>query len=317
MRWWAGSVAVALLLPLQTSESAVRVAIARADVLAEANSSSVALGAVGYGQVLPVIGSAAGWDHVTVTVGTTRVDGFIAASAVVAAPASANVDARLIRETGVSVPGAKTTPGDGVAVAIDAAGKTKWIQPITTRAVPVDVAAGASAAAAGSAVLRAALDGRTPMPSDSAGLVTWAWFSPAGGLVDAGSRSPVLSVMYANASNLAIERVQPLLVRLVAASEQWRLVASARGRADVPFRDAADWALGSALVQSAVAGANAEGGNGLMKIRLAGPLTPGAYGVVLRDLGARPLSGSRLFSGSALAAGDLTLYGTVWAFQVK
>lgn len=310
--WGAGGVLIALLLP-QAAGSAVRVATARTYVLAEANSASLPLGAVAYGQVLPLIGSGAGWDHVTVFVGTTRVDGFVAASAVVPAPPSAAVDARLTRESGVMFTGAKTAPADGVAVALDAAGKTKWIQPMTMRAVPVE----GSATVAGSPALRAALDGETPMPADPATVVTWAWFAPAGGLVDAGARSPVISVMYANASNLAVERTQPLLVRMATGTDTWRLVASARGRADEPFRDVADWSLASAITQREVAGSRAEGGSGLMKIRLESPLAPGEYAVVLRDLGERPLAGSRLFSGSVLAAGDLTLYGVVWAFQVR
>jgi len=314
MRRAAAGLAVALVLR-QALPPAVRVATARVYVLSEARSSSIPLGVVRYGQVLPLIGSADGWDHVTVKVGTAPVDGFVASAAVVPAGPSAAVDDKLIGESGVAVSGLKAEPGGGVSVAVDAGGKTRWLQPVATRAVPADPAAGPLAA--GSPALRAALEGETPMPADTASVVTWAWLAPAAGIVDAGSRSPVISVMFTNAPSLAIERIQPALVRMPAANDEWRLVASARGRADEPFRDAADWALAPALVESPVPGARAEGGSGLMKIRLAGPLAPGDYGVVLRDLGARPLAGSRLFSGSALAAGDVILYGTVWPFRVR
>jgi hypothetical protein len=313
MRWWGpGGVAIALLLS-QAPAAAVRVATARVYVLAEPGTTSIPLGAVRYGQVLPLIGSADGWDHVTVVVGSTRVDGFVAASAVVPAPASATIDATMIREGGVTFSGAKVTPGEGVAVALDTGGKTRWLQATLTRVVPLDASAGTPE----STKLRAALDGQTPMPADPAAVVTWAWFVPATGLADAGSRSPAISVLYPNATSLAVERVQPALVKLPVASEAWRLVARARGRADEPFRDVADWAIASVLVESDVAGTRAEGGNGLMKIRLAGPLGPGDYAVVLRDLGGRPLAGGRLFSGSPLAAGDVILYDTVWPFRVQ
>lgn len=314
VRWGAAGFAIALLLP-QTTATSVRVVTARVHVQAEANSASLPLGAVRYGQVLPLLGSADGWDHVTVFVGKVRVDGFVVSTAVVPAPASAPVDATLIREVGVTLAGAKVAPGDGVAVAVDAAGKTRWLQPITTRAVPIDGAAIGTAASG--AAMGAALAGETPMPADPAAVVSWAWFAPSAAIVDAGSRSPVISVMYANASALAVDRTQPVLVRLPSATDEWRLVASARGRADEPFRETADWSLASTLVESHVAAARAEGGNGLMKIRLAGALAPGDYGVVLRDPGAEPLAGARLFSGSALAARDLILYGTVWAFRVR
>ncbi|HEY6359165.1 MAG TPA: hypothetical protein VIX35_13025, partial [Vicinamibacterales bacterium] len=212
----------------------------------------------------------------------------------------------------------------GVSVALDARGKTTWIATVAARAVPVVDGAGSPgspgnldqlASSASLPMMTAALDGATPMPVDASTVVTWTWLLPASAIVASTSGQPVLTVIYTDMRDLSSGDVMPVLVRLMPIGSGWRLVATARGRADEPLRNEPDWSVTRMLAP--VVGAQAEGGSGLMKIRLARALPPGDYAVILRPLTPQPLAGERVFTGSALAAGDAIVFGTAWPFHVS
>jgi hypothetical protein len=126
----------------------------------------------------------------------------------------------------------------------------------------------------------------------------------------------VLSAYFTELAGLPSDQVFPLLIRLAPAGIQWRAISAARGRADMPFRDEADWAIASGLLEDRVAGQFPDGGSGLMKIRLDHPLVPGEYAVVLRLAGPRRVAGSAIFNGSALAAGESIVFNIAWPFRV-
>jgi hypothetical protein len=295
--------------------TAVRVATARVDVRAEARESSPAIGDVRYGEVLPLLGVEAGWDHVRVFVGKSRVDGYVPAAAMVPAPASAPIDAPLrVESTLIAIAGASAA---GVSVALDAGGKTTWVAPVAPRAVPVleeATSLGQLSSSASLAIMTAALDGATPMPVDSSAVVTWTWLIPASAVVASSSARPVLTVIYTDLLGLSSADVTPVLVRLMPVGTGWRLIAAARGRADEPVRGETDWSMARTLAE--VGGVQPEGGGGLMKIRLARALLPGDYAVILRSATSRALAGERVFAGSALAAGEGIVFGAVWPFHV-
>ena len=303
---------------------AVRVAAARVDVHAEARASSPAIGDVHYGEVLPFLGSEAGWDHVTVFVEKSRVDGYVPASAMVPAPPSAAINAPLrVESTIIAVPGVSAA---GVSVALDAGGKTTWVTAVPTRAVPVlDEAVGAGnpgnpgnldqlSSTASLPLMTAALDGATPMPVDPSAVVTWTWLLPTSAIVVSSSARPVLTVIYTDLLGLSADDVTPVLVRLVPIGPGWRLIAMARGRADEPVREETDWSVARTVAE--VGGAQSEGARGLMKIRLTRTLPPGDYAVILRPATSRALAGERVFAGSGLAAGEGIVFGAAWPFHV-
>jgi hypothetical protein len=318
-------VALACVVPAMQAPTAVRVATARVDVRAEARESSPAIGDVRYGEVLPLLSAEAGWDHVTVFVGPSRVDGYVPAAATVPAPASAAIDAPLrVESTLIAVAGASAA---GVSVALDAGGKTTWVAPVAPRAVPVldEVPSAGNAGNAGKLdqlsssanlpMMTAALDGATPMPVDPSAVVTWTWLMPTSAIVASSSARPVLTVIYTDLLGLSSDAVTPVLVRLVPIGPGWRLIAAAPGRADEPVREEADWSVARTLAE--VASGQSEGGAGLMKIRLARALPPGDYAVILRPATTRALAGERVFAGSALAAGEEIVFGAVWPFHVS
>jgi hypothetical protein len=309
----------------------VRVAAARVDVRAEARESSPAIGDVHYGEVLPLLGIEAGWDHVTVFVEKSRVDGYVPAAAMVPAPVSAAIDAPLrVESTLLAVPGVSAA---GVSVALDAGGKTAWIAAVATRAVPVLDEAGNPgnpanpanpgsprsldqlSSSAGLPLMTAALDGATRMPVDPSAVVTWTWLLPTSAIGVSSSPRPVLTVIYTDVLGLSSGDVNPALVRLLPIGPEWRLIATARGRADEPVREETDWSVARTLAE--VAGAQSEGGGGLMKIRLTRALPPGDYAVILRPVTSRALAGERVFAGSALAAGEGIVFGAAWPFHVS
>jgi hypothetical protein len=312
-------VALACVVPAAQAPAAVRVATARVDVRAEARESSPAIGDVRYGEVLPLLSAEAGWDHVTVFVGKSRVDGYVPAVAMVPAPASAAIDAPLrVESTLIAIAGASAA---GVSVALDAGGKTTWVASVAPRAVPVlGEAAGAGnldqlSSSASLPMIMAALDGATPMPVDPSAVVTWTWLIPASAIVASSSARPVLTVIYTDLLGLSSDDVTPMLVRLMPVGTGWRLIAAARGRADEPVREETDWSVARTLAE--VEGVQSEGGGGLMKIRLARALLPGDYAVILRPATSRTLAGERVFAGSALAAAEGIIFGAVWPFHVS
>ncbi len=217
--------------------------------------------------------------------------------------------------------------GSGVSVALDAGGKTTWVAAVAPRAVPVlDEAASAGNAgnvgkldqlssSADLPMMTAALDGATPMPADPSAIVTWTWLLPTSAIGVSTSARPVVTVIYTDLLGLSSADVSPVLVRLMPIGTGWRLVATARGRADEPVREEADWSVGRTLAE--VAGVQSEGGGGLMKIRLARALPPGDYAVILRPVTSRALAGERVFAGSALAAGEGIVFGAAWPFHVR
>jgi hypothetical protein len=297
--------------------AAVRVSVARADIRADPRESSTAIGAVRYGEVLPLLGVEAGWDHVTVFARQSRVDGYLPASYATPAPAEAAVDAPLQIDASPRLTSAPGASAGGVAVALDAGGKTQWISAVGTRAVPLAPAAGDLGPLAASAAMTAALGGATPMPVDPSADMTWAWLLPSAKVVVATLPRPVVTIIYNDVPGVPPNEVKPVLVRLMPAESGWRLIATARGRADEPFRQDADWSIAQSLVEAVVAGIQYDGGAGLMKIRLAVALAPGEYAVILRPLAARPLAGETVFAGSALAPGESIIFSTAWPFKVS
>jgi hypothetical protein len=302
----------------QTQTDSVRAAVARLEVRAEPRESSPVIGLVSYGDVMPIVRAEAGpvpagWQHVSVFASKLSVGGYVRSTDVAPAPPAAVVNATLRTSSSFGIAAATN---HGVSVAIDGAGKTHWIAAVPTRAVPAAGASPSLAALAASPKLIDAIAGATDASVDPATPVLWTWLVSPSSITTTVPAQVVITVLYGDVRGVAPDDVIPIVVRLPSAGADWRAVAAARGRMDAPFREASDWAVGSALMEDVVAGQQPEGGAGVMKIRLAHALAAGNYAVILRPLTARPLAGVTVFAGSALAAGDSILFAFAWPFRV-
>ena len=289
--------------PLQES---ARVSTARVGAHQQASDASPILGYADYGVELPVQAVEGDWCRVGLPMGGARIFAWLPRFALTMTDgASASLP---------STPAAE--PDIKMSVAVDAAGKTKWLTPNRVRAAPVMAPAESvrSLATTRAADVESALSGLTRLPSDPSTNLTWFWaVARDRAPVALEAANPVISVIYNDVDGLDPTAFSPVLVRLTPMTAPWRVVSMARGRLDAPRREEADWRIGELLQQDVVPAKVDLGAIGSMKIRLSSPLVAGEYAVVLRPLPHQVTAGWRVFD----AATDGRAYAYAWLFTIR
>jgi hypothetical protein len=143
---------------------------------------------------------------------------------------------------------------------------------------------------------------------------TWAWVvdgSAADRVID--DRRPSFVVMYKDVPGVSPDDLAPALVRLAPAPSGGRLVAAARGSADLGSRAAADWDLSKDLKQDVVRSESQLLERGAVKIHPAADLPAGQYAVVLRPSSKKKLAGADVLSSS----GAGRAFALAWDFAIR
>ena len=107
------------------------------------------------------------------------------------------------------------------------------------------------------------------------------------------------------------EEFTPVLVKLVPAKDNWRLVGSGKGKEDAT--QSADWDVYSSFVEQKVPAKVNKTASGRFELEPASPLAPGEYALVLR-----PLSRNKKFVGADLTSsqGDGLVFNSAWTFSI-
>ncbi len=110
------------------------------------------------------------------------------------------------------------------------------------------------------------------------------------------------------------EEFAPLLVRLVPARDEWRLVGAAQGKEDARQSMMPDWEMYSSYVEDKIPINANKLAPGRFEVRPATTLAPGEYALVLR-----PLAKNKKFASASVAAGqgEGQIFNSVWSFLVR
>ena len=262
-------------------EASVKVTVPRANIRSEANDRAPVLTQVPSGTLLQLISVEGDWFHVRVPVGSIRIDAYISrkVSALTSAPGAPAAAPPATTPTPTPAPAGVV---DGMSVAVDLSGTSTWVTP-------------------------------HPAKVSRAGQ-TWAWVvdgSAADRVFD--DRRPSFIVVFKDVPGVSPDDLAPMLVRLTPAASGGRLVASARGSADLASRAAADWDLSKDLKQDVVRSENQLLDRGAVKIRPAADLPAGQYAVVLRPSSKKKLAGATVLSSS----GEGHAFALAWDFTIR
>ncbi len=106
----------------------------------------------------------------------------------------------------------------------------------------------------------------------------------------------------------------PVLVKLVPAKNDFRLVGAAKGKEDASQSATPDWELYSSFVEEKIPATLKQSAPGRCELAPAAPLPPGEYALVLR-----PVARNKKFSGTDLSnnQGEGMLFNSVWTFSVS
>ena len=176
----------------------------------------------------------------------------------------------------------------------------------TRAAVKTGVAAGGSVAGAAASTL-GGLMRRKPTV-----VYVWALASQDSGTTVAAG-TPRFEISFAGIPGVNANEYAPVIVRLVPASNEWRLVGAARGEVGALQSLDADWELYSSFSEEKIPAKLTSLSAGRLQIEPGTPLGPGEYAIVLR-----PLSKKKKFSGADLTnqRGDGSLFNSIWPFVV-
>jgi hypothetical protein len=121
-------------------------------------------------------------------------------------------------------------------------------------------------------------------------------------------------VNYDAVAGINAEEFVPLLVRLVPARNDWRLVGATQGREDAAQSMASDWEIYSAFLEEKIPVTARKVAAGRFEVTPAGALTAGEYALVLR-----PVAKNKKFAGASVTAGqgEGQIFNAVWPFLVR
>jgi hypothetical protein len=144
--------------------------------------------------------------------------------------------------------------------------------------------------------------------------VVYVWALPSqdsGTAVATGA--PTFEVSFAGIPGVNASEYAPAIVKLVPATNEWRLVGAARGEVGALQSLDADWELYSSFSEEKIPAKLTSLAAGRVQIEPGTPLGPGAYAIVLR-----PVSKKKKFSGADLTnqRGDGSLFNSIWPFVV-
>jgi len=269
-----------------------------------ASDRGTVLTQVTYGTALEVRAVDGDWYKVVVAVGAMRVEGYL--SKRVAEPVSA------------SGPGAAAAPPavplkvPGIAMAVDAGGKTTWLSAVATRVVPIAAAFNALADVP-AAALASALAGASDLPAEASADVTWVWAVPRGSAPVLPAGRPSFFASYRDAPGVNVADLTAAVVRLVPAGNGWSLVGLTRRPADAANSVDADWTISREIKDEAVKTTVRTTASGVMDVRLGAALAPGDYALVLRPFFPRKYAGRDVLGADGIGL----VFSYVWPFTVK
>jgi hypothetical protein len=195
-----------------------------------------------------------------------------------------------------------------MSVAVDVNGTSTWVTPHPARIRPAAIKLDALPA------LAAALPASTASPPADRDVQAWAWVvdeAAADRVLD--NRRAAFVVMFKDVPGVSPDDLAPAIVRLTAVASGGRLVAAARGSADLASRTAAEWDLSKDLKQDAVRSESQLLERGAVRIRPAADLPPGQYAVVLRPSSKKKVSSAAVLSSS----GEGRPLALAWDFEIK
>lgn len=280
-----GAIAVAAMAAagLEAQDGAsVKVTVPHANIRSEASDRAPVVTQVPSGTLLQLLSVEGDWFHVRVSVGSIRIEAYISKKVAALAPAPAAAPAA--PSPAASPAPSPTAAGtiDGMSVAVDLSGTSTWVTPHSAKV---------------------SRDGET-----------WAWIvdgSAADRVLD--DRRPSFVVVFKDVPGVSPDDLAPVLVRLTPAAAGGRLVAAARGSADLASRPAADWDLSKDLKQDVVRSESQLLERGAVKIRAAADLPAGQYAVVLRPTSKKKLAGADVLSSS----GAGRAFALAWDFSIR
>lgn len=273
-------VAVAAVGLAAQDEASVKVTVPRANIRSEANDRAPVVTQVPSGTLLQLLSVEGDWFHVRVPVGSIRIEAYISKKVAALATAPGAPAATPAATTPTPAPVGVV---DGMSVAVDLNGNSTWMTPHPAKV---------------------SRDGQA-----------WTWVvdgSAADRVFD--NRRPSFVVVFKDVPGVSPDDLAPVLVRLTPVVSGGRLVAAARGSADLASRAAADWDLSKDLKQDVVRSESQPLERGAVKIRPAADLPAGQYAVVLRPSSSKKkLAGATVLSSS----GEGHAFALAWDFAVK
>ena len=221
----------------------VKVTVPHANIRSEASDRAPVVTQVPSGTLLQLLSIEGDWFHVRVPVGSIRIEAYISkrVSALASTPGAPASTPPAATPTPTPAPAGVV---DGMSVAVDLSGTSTWVTPHPAKV---------------------SRDGQT-----------WAWVvdgSAADRAFD--DRRPSFVVVFKDVPGVSPDDLAPMLVRLTPAASGGRLVAAARGSADLASRAAADWDLSRDLKQDVVRSGSQLLERGAVKIRPAADLPAG------------------------------------------
>ncbi len=144
--------------------------------------------------------------------------------------------------------------------------------------------------------------------------VTFVWGVPGRSSPTAlATNAPKFEVVYEGMAGVKAEEFAPVLLRVVPAKDEWRLVGATKGKEDALRSYKADWELYSSFVEEKIPATLNQSASGRFELAPAAPLPPGEYALVLR-----PIAKNKKFSGTDLTnnQGEGMLFNSVWTFSV-
>ena len=266
--------------PSAQDAAQVKVTVPRANVRSEANDRAPVLTQLPAGTLVPLISVEGDWFKVRVAVGSIRIEAYV--SKKVATLASSPTPAAGATAAPAPTPAPTATSVDGMSVAVDVNGTSTWVTPHPAKV---------------------SRDGEA-----------WTWVVD-GGAADRAidDRRPAFVVMFKDVPGVSPDDLAPVLVRLRSVASGGRLIAAARGSADLASRQTADWDLSRDLKQDVIRSESQVLERGATRIRPASDLPAGEYAIVLRPASKKKLAGATVLSSN----GEGRAFGLAWDFAIK
>lgn len=130
----------------------------------------------------------------------------------------------------------------------------------------------------------------------------------------AASQAANLELAYDAVPGVNVEDFAPVLVRLVLARDEWRLVGASQAKEDATQSVMPEWAVYETFLEEKIPATLNKVAPGKFNVTPVAPLGPGEYAVVLR-----PVARSKRFAGAHITGnqGEGQLFNMVWSFTVK
>jgi SH3 domain-containing protein len=277
----------------------VRVTAARANVRQSPNERATILTQLPYGTELELAGVEGDWYRVYVPLGPLRVEAYIARR--VAAVVSTTTGASS------STTSPKAVHAEGISIGVRVGGDITWLNPVAVRAVPVVERYRTLAEVANAKTVSASASGENHIQDVSSTELTWVWVAGRDRFATVSESRPAFVASYRDAPGVNINELTPAIIKLAPAGDQWSVLTMARGRADAewnPVRDFQEQAVKVEVVAAAV---------GTMNVRLAAPLAPGDYALVLRPAFLKRYPGAEVLSDTGVGL----VLSLAWPFTIS